>query len=151
MTLIKRMYEWVDSRVGIGEIIEKQMTGYLLPRNINAWFSLGNAYFKEGHYKEAIDNFRRALELKPEDTSLYRSLAELAERQGRKDQVAEVLRGRTVADGVRMLIVPGSVRVRLEAEAEGAGEQEEAEGHRALKRSAWRRRPLGYTSLNSGL
>ena len=32
---------------------------------------------------------------------------------------AEVLRGRSVADGVRVLVVPGSARVRLEAEAEG--------------------------------
>ncbi len=32
---------------------------------------------------------------------------------------AEVLRGRTVADDTRLLVVPGSVRVRLQAEAEG--------------------------------
>ncbi len=32
---------------------------------------------------------------------------------------AEVLRGRTVAEGVRMLVVPGSFRVRLQAEEEG--------------------------------
>jgi 3-isopropylmalate/(R)-2-methylmalate dehydratase large subunit len=32
---------------------------------------------------------------------------------------AEVIQGRQVADGVRMLVVPGSVRVRLAAEAEG--------------------------------
>jgi 3-isopropylmalate/(R)-2-methylmalate dehydratase large subunit len=32
---------------------------------------------------------------------------------------AEVVRGRKVADGVRMLVVPGSVRVRLQAEQEG--------------------------------
>ena len=36
--------------------------------------------------------------------------------------VAEVLRGRRVADGVRMLIVPGSMRVRAQAESEGLGE-----------------------------
>ncbi|BBX17531.1 3-isopropylmalate dehydratase large subunit [Mycolicibacterium duvalii] len=36
--------------------------------------------------------------------------------------VAEVLRGRTVADGVRMLVVPGSMRVRAQAEEEGLGE-----------------------------
>jgi 3-isopropylmalate/(R)-2-methylmalate dehydratase large subunit len=36
--------------------------------------------------------------------------------------VAEVLRGRTVADGVRMLIVPGSMKVRAQAEEEGLGE-----------------------------
>ncbi len=32
---------------------------------------------------------------------------------------AEVIKGRQVADGVRMLVVPGSARVRLQAEAEG--------------------------------
>ncbi len=32
---------------------------------------------------------------------------------------AEVIQGRHVADGVRMLVVPGSTRVRLQAEAEG--------------------------------
>ncbi|PND57882.1 3-isopropylmalate dehydratase large subunit [Mycobacterium sp. ENV421] len=36
--------------------------------------------------------------------------------------VADVLRGRKVADGVRMLIVPGSMRVRAQAESEGLGE-----------------------------
>ena len=32
---------------------------------------------------------------------------------------AEVLRGRAVADGVRMLVVPGSMRVKAQAESEG--------------------------------
>ena len=32
---------------------------------------------------------------------------------------ASVLKGHTIADGVRMLVVPGSARVRLQAEAEG--------------------------------
>ncbi|MGI8524553.1 MAG: 3-isopropylmalate dehydratase large subunit [Nocardioides sp.] len=32
---------------------------------------------------------------------------------------ADIVRGRTVADGTRMLVVPGSVRVRLQAEEEG--------------------------------
>jgi 3-isopropylmalate/(R)-2-methylmalate dehydratase large subunit len=35
---------------------------------------------------------------------------------------AEVLRGRRVADSVRLLVVPGSARVRLQAEAEGLDE-----------------------------
>jgi 3-isopropylmalate/(R)-2-methylmalate dehydratase large subunit len=35
---------------------------------------------------------------------------------------AEVIRGRRVADGVRMLVVPGSMRVRLQAEQEGLNE-----------------------------
>jgi 3-isopropylmalate/(R)-2-methylmalate dehydratase large subunit len=36
--------------------------------------------------------------------------------------VADVLRGRKVASGVRMLVVPGSMRVRAQAEAEGLDE-----------------------------
>ncbi|NHC13510.1 3-isopropylmalate dehydratase large subunit [Motilibacter deserti] len=35
---------------------------------------------------------------------------------------ADVLKGRRVADSVRMLVVPGSVQVRLQAEAEGLNE-----------------------------
>ena len=36
--------------------------------------------------------------------------------------VAAVIQGRKVADGVRMLVVPGSMRVRYQAEAEGLDE-----------------------------
>ena len=36
--------------------------------------------------------------------------------------VADVLRGRKIARGVRMLVVPGSMRVRAQAEAEGLNE-----------------------------
>jgi 3-isopropylmalate/(R)-2-methylmalate dehydratase large subunit len=35
---------------------------------------------------------------------------------------ADVLRGRKVADGVRMLVVPGSMRVKAQAETEGLNE-----------------------------
>jgi len=36
------------------------------PQVIDAWFSLGNLYFKEGRYRESIDYFRKTLELKPD-------------------------------------------------------------------------------------
>ncbi len=41
---------------------------------------------------------------------------------------AEVLRGHKVADGVRMLVVPGSMRVRAQAESEGLHEVFKAAG-----------------------
>ena len=41
---------------------------------------------------------------------------------------ASVIKGRTVADGVRMLVVPGSMRVRREAEEEGLHEVFRAAG-----------------------
>ena len=43
-------------------------------------------------------------------------------------EVASVLEGRQVAEGVRMLVVPGSMRVRMQAEAEGLGAVFEAAG-----------------------
>lgn len=42
--------------------------------------------------------------------------------------VAEVLKGHKVAEGVRMLVVPGSMRVRAQAEDEGLGEILESAG-----------------------
>jgi 3-isopropylmalate/(R)-2-methylmalate dehydratase large subunit len=41
---------------------------------------------------------------------------------------ASVIEGRTKADGVRVMVVPGSARVRLEAEAEGLDKVFEAFG-----------------------
>ena len=35
--------------------------------------------------------------------------------------VADILRGRTIAEGMRMLVVPGSMKVRVQAESEGLG------------------------------
>jgi ubiquinol-cytochrome c reductase cytochrome b subunit len=42
MSLFKRLYHWIDLRIGAQEIVEKELTGYLLPRNINEWYSLGS-------------------------------------------------------------------------------------------------------------
>jgi len=42
MGLFKRLYDWIDLRIGAREIVEKELTGYLLPRNINGWYSLGS-------------------------------------------------------------------------------------------------------------
>ncbi len=36
------------------------------PKVIDAWFSLGNLFFKEGRYRESIGHFRKTLELKPD-------------------------------------------------------------------------------------
>ena len=53
---------------------------------------------------------------------------------------AEVVKGRTVADGIRMLVVPGSSRVRLQAEAEGStwcSRRPAASGAAPAARCAW--------------
>ncbi len=42
MSLIKKAVDWIDVRIGTREIVEKELTGYLLPRNINGWYSMGS-------------------------------------------------------------------------------------------------------------
>ena len=42
MDLLKKMYDWIDVRLGVREIVNKKRAGYLLPPNINAWYSLGS-------------------------------------------------------------------------------------------------------------
>lgn len=42
MLILKRIYRWLDVRIGAGEIVAKELTGYLLPRNINIWYSMGS-------------------------------------------------------------------------------------------------------------
>ena len=42
MSLVKNLYSWLEVRLGIKELVEKELTGYLLPRNINLWYSMGS-------------------------------------------------------------------------------------------------------------
>ena len=42
MTIFKRLIDWIDVRIGVRGLVEKELTGYLLPRNINVFYSLGS-------------------------------------------------------------------------------------------------------------
>ena len=41
MSLLMRLNNWIDVRIGSRSLIENELTGYLLPRNITSWHSLG--------------------------------------------------------------------------------------------------------------
>ena len=41
MNLPKEAMDWLDRRLGVRELIHSNMGGYLLPRNINIWYTLG--------------------------------------------------------------------------------------------------------------
>jgi len=41
MQIIKRAVDWLDVRLGVREIWEANTSGYLVPANINPWYSLG--------------------------------------------------------------------------------------------------------------
>jgi len=42
INIFRHIYYWIDVRLGTHEIINEKRTGYLLPRNVNAWYSLGS-------------------------------------------------------------------------------------------------------------
>jgi ubiquinol-cytochrome c reductase cytochrome b subunit len=42
MGLGKKLADYLDVRLGIREILEQNLTRYLLPRNINTWYTLGS-------------------------------------------------------------------------------------------------------------
>ena len=42
MGLLKRLTDWIDCRLGVRDIVARELTGYLLPCNINAWYSMGS-------------------------------------------------------------------------------------------------------------
>src|SRR3989337_912881 len=37
----KKLVDWMDLRLGVRDILEQNLTKYLLPRNINVWYTLG--------------------------------------------------------------------------------------------------------------
>ena len=42
MQILNRLIDWIDVRIGAREVVAKELTGYLLPRNINVWYSMGS-------------------------------------------------------------------------------------------------------------
>jgi ubiquinol-cytochrome c reductase cytochrome b subunit len=42
MGILKSVSDWFETRLGIKDLVEKNLTGYLLPRNINFWYSMGS-------------------------------------------------------------------------------------------------------------
>src|SRR5512140_2449132 len=42
MALLSSIRNWIEVRLGVKELVEDYLTGYLLPRNINFWYSMGS-------------------------------------------------------------------------------------------------------------
>lgn len=41
MNIIRRIGQYLDDRLGLTDLVHQNLTGYLLPRNINSWYTLG--------------------------------------------------------------------------------------------------------------
>ena len=56
------------------------------PEINDAYFSLGNIYFKHGNYKEAISSFQQVLERKPDDTFAVINISNSYQRMGKSEE-----------------------------------------------------------------
>jgi len=56
------------------------------PEINDAYFSLGNIYFKEGKFKDAIASFEQALERKPDDAFTVINIANSYQRMGKPEE-----------------------------------------------------------------
>jgi arylsulfatase A-like enzyme/predicted Zn-dependent protease len=61
------------------------------PDIIDAYFSLGNIYFKHGDYEEAIANFRESLERRPDDPFTVINIANAYRRMGEYEEAEKFI------------------------------------------------------------
>ena len=40
--MLKKIIDWIDERIKIREVIESNLTGYMVPTNLNFWYSMGS-------------------------------------------------------------------------------------------------------------
>jgi choline-sulfatase len=120
------------------------------PKVIDAWFMMGNEYYRRHEYREAIDRYKRALELKPDYDLVVINMANAYRALGR-DQEAMV--------GYRrfMELDPKNAQIRYEAAQilidNGKLDDAQTELARALQlepKLAAARNALGVLALRRG-
>lgn len=80
------------------------------PDIIDAYFSLGNIYFKNGDYEEAIKYFKEALDRRPDDTFTIINIANAYRRMGNQEEAEKFILHylkRGVEDSSLLFIIAG--------------------------------------------
>lgn len=71
----------------------------VMPDNVVAWVSLGNAYREDEKYEEAIEAYRKALGVSPNDPPACYAMAAAFAKLKNKEKMLEYLRRASVHDG----------------------------------------------------
>ena len=85
-----------------------------LKPNAMGFFGLGRAYMDEGHYREAAEAFRRAIELKPDYTAVYLLLGESLQKLDCLDEAVQIYeQGIQVAEQTRDMVPKQKMQSRV--------------------------------------
>ena len=90
------------------------------PDIIDAYFSLGNIYFKHGDYEEAIANFRESLDRRPDDPFTVINIANAYRRMGEYEEAEEFILGylsKGMSDS-QLFFILGGIKVLQKKEDE---------------------------------
>ncbi|MBI5235398.1 MAG: tetratricopeptide repeat protein [Deltaproteobacteria bacterium] len=83
ITAYNRNMVWTDRLVFWKEVVAKA------PKTAHAYQNLGSVYFDRGKHEEAIDNFKKAIELMPDGPKGYTAMAGALAMLGRLDEAED--------------------------------------------------------------
>jgi ubiquinol-cytochrome c reductase cytochrome b subunit len=67
---------WVEVRIGLDELVKKQLTGYMVPRNINIFYTLGFVALA-AFVSQVITGFFLLIYYVPDSEHAFRSVQEI--------------------------------------------------------------------------
>jgi len=89
-----------DEAIEVYNLFLKKFKGKPTPRLEKAYFGLGDCYFKQSKWQQAIDNFAKAIEFNGEFLSLSRLYSGISHIRLKKTKQAEELLGEVARSGV---------------------------------------------------
>ncbi len=111
-----------DGVVASPRVLQFRKIVQLDPKDPVSYYGLGTACIEEGAWEEAVDSFKKALELKPDYTAVFPLLADSLQKLGRMEEVKKVLRkGLEVAEVTHDMIP----KQRMEAKLRGILKREQ--------------------------
>jgi arylsulfatase A-like enzyme/Tfp pilus assembly protein PilF len=120
------------------------------PKVIDAWFMLGNVHSKAGRYEEAIDYFKRALALKPDDDMAVVNMANAYRRLGRDEDALVGYRRFLQLDPKNAQVHYEIAQILIDRNDNQGAAQELQQALQIEPSMAAARNALGVVALNQG-
>ena len=120
------------------------------PKVIDAWFMLGNVHAKVGRAREAIEYFKRALALKPDDEMAVVNLANAYRQIGRDDEALVGFRRFLELDPKNSQVRYATAEILLDRGQLPEAEQQLRQALAIEPKLAAARNALGVLALKSG-